>query len=55
LGGFVISELQRIPRSGDSFEFENKKFTVLKMEGHRVGQVRLDTLPAPISADRAAS
>ena len=55
LGGFVISELQRIPRGGDSFEYENKKFTVLKMEGHRVGQVRVDTLQTPMSADRAAS
>lgn len=55
LGGFVVSELQRIPRSGDSFEYDNKKFTVLQMEGHRVGQVRVDTLQAPLSADRAAS
>jgi CBS domain containing-hemolysin-like protein len=55
LGGFVISELQRIPHSGDSFEFENRKFTVLKMEGHRVGQVRVDSVPQPAAADRAAS
>jgi CBS domain containing-hemolysin-like protein len=44
LGGFVVSRLQRIPQSGDSFEYGGKKFTVTRMEGHRVGQVRVEVL-----------
>jgi CBS domain containing-hemolysin-like protein len=54
LGGFVTARLQRIPHAGDCFDYEGKKFTVLKMEGHRVGQVRMDSL-GPQAADRAAS
>ncbi|PYX81946.1 MAG: HlyC/CorC family transporter [Acidobacteria bacterium] len=44
LGGFVVSRLQRIPQSGDWFEYAGKKFTVTRMEGHRVGQVKVETL-----------
>ena len=44
LGGFVVSRLQRIPQSGDWFEYAGKRFTVTRMEGHRVGQVKVETL-----------
>jgi CBS domain containing-hemolysin-like protein len=44
LAGFVISRLQRIPRQGDSFEYENHRFTVTAMEGNRVAQVKLEEI-----------
>ena len=40
----MVSRLQRIPQSGDWFEYAGKKFTVTRMEGHRVGQVKVETL-----------
>lgn len=56
LAGFVLSRLQRIPKSGDCFEFDNKKFTVTKMDGLRIGQVRVDFPNVSAAAgDRAAS
>jgi CBS domain containing-hemolysin-like protein len=44
LAGFVMSRLQRIPRQGDSFEYENHRFTVTAMEGNRVAQVKLEEI-----------
>src|SRR5947209_8743517 len=44
LAGFVISRLQRIPRQGDTFEYENHRFTVTAMEGNRVAQVKLEEI-----------
>lgn len=42
LAGFVVARLQRIPKAGDSFLYQNRRFTVLKMEAHRVGAVQID-------------
>jgi CBS domain containing-hemolysin-like protein len=54
LAGFVLSRLQRIPKANDCFEYDAKKFTVTKMEGLRIGQVRVDFSPVP-AGERAAS
>jgi CBS domain containing-hemolysin-like protein len=48
LGGFVLSRLQRIPQPGDAFQFEGRRFTVLQMEGRRVGQVKVEVQPAAV-------
>jgi CBS domain containing-hemolysin-like protein len=42
LAGFVLSRLQRIPKVGDSFDFENHRFTVSEMEGHRIARVKVE-------------
>jgi CBS domain containing-hemolysin-like protein len=42
LAGFVIAKLQRIPKPGDSFLYQQRRFTVLEMEGRRVGAVKVD-------------
>ncbi len=44
LAGFVLTRLQRIPASGDSFEFEGHRFTVAAMDGLRVDSVKIDAL-----------
>jgi len=45
LAGFVVARLQRIPKSGDSFLYQQRRFTVLEMEGRRVGAVKVDLVP----------
>jgi CBS domain containing-hemolysin-like protein len=45
LAGFVLTKLQRIPKSGDSFLYQQRRFTVLEMEGRRVGTVKVDRIP----------
>jgi putative hemolysin len=46
LAGFILAQLQRIPKPGDSFLYQQHRFTVLEMEGRRVGAVKVDLLPA---------
>jgi putative hemolysin len=45
LAGFVVARLQRIPMTGDSFLYQQRRFTVLEMEGRRVEAVKVDLLP----------
>jgi putative hemolysin len=45
LAGFVLARLENIPGGGESFVFENRRFTVLEMDGRRVARVRVEKLP----------
>jgi putative hemolysin len=42
LAGFMLSRLQRIPNPGDKFEYEGRRYTVLDMQGHRIGNVKIE-------------
>jgi putative hemolysin len=42
LAGFVLAHLQRIPRSGDTFQYEGRRFTVLEMQDRRVARVLVE-------------
>jgi CBS domain containing-hemolysin-like protein len=42
LAGFVMTRLQRIPKVGDTFEFEGRKYSVKQMEGRRVELVKIE-------------
>ncbi|MCS6834447.1 MAG: hemolysin family protein [Anaerolineae bacterium] len=44
LGGFVLSELQRIPQVGDSFEWQSMIFEVVDMDGRRIDKVLVRSL-----------
>ena len=46
LAGFVMAHLQRIPQSGDSFEFESRRFTVEQMEAYRIAKVKIEKVEA---------
>jgi CBS domain containing-hemolysin-like protein len=46
LAGFVLSRLQRIPRPGDTFEYEGRRYTVARMDGLRVESVKIETTQA---------
>ena len=46
LGGFVITQLSRIPVSADYFEWEGFRFEVVDMDGNRVDKVLIMPLPA---------
>jgi putative hemolysin len=47
LAGFVLTQLQRIPKPGDCFEYEGRKFTVLDMDGHRIESVKIEQAVVP--------
>lgn len=51
LGGFVMATLERVPRTGDIFEFETEcnafSFEVVDMDGHRVDKVLIQSTGEP--------
>ena len=44
LAGFVLARLDRIPKQGESFEFEGRRFTVAEMDERRVSKVKVEVL-----------
>jgi putative hemolysin len=44
LAGFILARLQKIPRQGESFEYESHRYTVQELEGHRIAKVRIEKL-----------
>jgi putative hemolysin len=42
LGGFVLERLQKLPRGGESFEYEGRRYTVLDMDGRRIAKVKIE-------------
>src|SRR6202795_3708574 len=46
LAGFLLSRLQKLPAGGESIEYGGRRFTVEKMEGHRIATVRIEPIPA---------
>ena len=46
LAGFALAMLQRIPKPGDSFLFENRRFTVVDLDGRRISHIKVEVLPA---------
>lgn len=44
LGGFIMAKLGRIPKTGDTFDFDNRRYTVQEMVERRVGKVRVEPI-----------
>ncbi len=53
LGGFVMAQLGRIPKVGDAFESDGRRYEVMDMDGHRVDKVLIAKLPAIDSEEKA--
>ena len=47
LGGLLMAQLGRIPTVGDKFEWEEKRFEAVDMDGHRVDKVLVMPLKPP--------
>ena len=39
-----MAQLGRIPKGGETFEYQNRRYTVLNMEGHRIARVKIETV-----------
>lgn len=50
IAGFILWRLGRIPTGGESLEFEGRRFTVLSMEGRRIGKVKVEPIVAVTNA-----
>jgi magnesium and cobalt exporter, CNNM family len=53
LAGFVLDRLGSIPRGGETFVFEGRRYTVMEMDGRRVARVRVEKLRQPAAARTA--
>ncbi len=42
LAGFVLSQLQRVPRGGEIVSFEDWRLTIVDMDGRRISRVKLE-------------
>jgi CBS domain containing-hemolysin-like protein len=51
VGGFLMSELERIPVVGDEVDVEDGTLAVQRMDGRRVDRVRFTPTPLPDAAD----
>jgi putative hemolysin len=45
LSGFLLTALQRIPKTGDVVEADGKKITILEMVGQRISKLKLEKAP----------
>jgi putative hemolysin len=54
LAGFMLAQLQRIPRIGDTVEYRGRRFSVLSMDGHRIARVKIEALTTEAVAAREA-
>ncbi|MDR3020288.1 MAG: hemolysin family protein [Treponema sp.] len=44
LAGFILSLAGELPRAGDSFEYQNYRFTVKKMDGNRIDKLIINKI-----------
>ena len=54
VAGFALTSLGMIPRGGESFIHDGRRYSVLDMDGRRVGRVRVEKLPG-VTAPPATS
>jgi putative hemolysin len=48
LGGFVLSQLQNMPRGGEIIRYGDYKFTIVDMEGRRIAKLKVERKPGPM-------
>ena len=44
LAGFVLMRLGHIPKAGESVEYDDRRYTVVDMEGRRISKIRVEPL-----------
>ena len=51
IGGFIISNLQRLPAVGDNYNTETRKFTIVAMKGRRILKLKAEPVTVPQEKD----
>jgi CBS domain containing-hemolysin-like protein len=46
LAGFLLTQLGHIPRAGEKLVYDNRRFTIDEMAGHRISRVRVEPVAA---------
>jgi CBS domain containing-hemolysin-like protein len=53
LAGFLLDRWGVIPRAGDRFDYQGRRYTVLEMERNRIARVHIERLPAEPASSEA--
>ena len=53
VNGWIAEQLDRIPQTGDSFQYQNISFLVTKAAGNRAEEIRVKLLPQPTASETA--
>jgi len=48
LAGFLLAQLGHIPVTGESIEYDGRRYTIAEMAGHRINRVNVEPIDAPI-------
>jgi len=48
LAGFLLTRLGKIPRGGETVEFEGRRLTVAEMSGNRISKVIVENVKLPV-------
>jgi putative hemolysin len=49
IAGYMLFKLGHIPQTGESVDFEGRRFTITAMERNRIARVHIEKLPEPVS------
>lgn len=49
LAGFILARFERVPHEGESFEWENRRFEVVDMDGRRIDKILVVEIATPPS------
>lgn len=47
LAGFVLMRMGHIPKAGEAIDFDQRRLTVVEMDGRRISKIRVEPLPEP--------
>ena len=48
LAGFLLAQLGHIPTTGESIEYNGRRYTIAEMTGHRISRVNVEPVDSPI-------
>jgi putative hemolysin len=52
LAGFLLMRLGHIPREGEFVGYEDRRLTVMEMDGRRISKVRVEPLKTQIASPK---
>src|SRR5664279_258327 len=55
LAGFMLNRLGKIPRGGESVEFEGRRLTIVEMRGHRISKIRMERIEPKVENPAASA
>ena len=47
LAGFMLTRLGHIPRAGETIDYDNRRLTVIEMEGRRIAKIQVESIEKP--------